>query len=828
MTPRATKNRFVKSILAGLAGAGGLGLLATAVVAQTTMMPSGRQLYFEANQGQVDSPAQFIARGRDSQFLISPGAAQFELGKMTAPGVFSARTVRMQFVGASDRAQISGAEELPGKINYLTGNEPARWQTGVAAFARVCVGQLYPGVNLAYYGNQRQLEYDFTVAPGVDPGVIVIHFDGADKISIGSSGGLVLNLGDNEILQPKPVIYQTANGARQEISGGYKILDARTVAFAVGNYDHHLPLVIDPILSYSTYFGGNANDVATAVAVDTNGFVYVAGETLSPQLATAGAFQTNFAGGTVNGDAFVAKFSNSGSNLVYCTYLGGSQDDLASSLAVDKAGDVFLTGYTDSPDFPTTNALFPKILGHAYKNNRNYTYYSGNAFVAELNPTGSHLVYSTYLGGSGSVGIAGTGDEGMSIAEDPAGNAYVAGYTSSTNFPVVNPLACQLAGTTNMFLNRLAGSYNGFLAKIGPGGTNLLYSTYFGGTNVDVATGIAVDGNGAVYLAGYTDSTNFPTTTNAVQPYLGGVTNALLSFDAFAAKFAQPSATNLTLVYSTFLGGTNDDFGYGVAADAAGNAYVTGGTASPNFTNTTANVTNWFNELTNNLNGLVLTTNAFLVKLGPTGTNVLYSAVFGGLAEDIGYGVAVDSAGEAFVVGAASSTGFPTLNPSGLLAATNSGGDDVFVTAFNTNGSALLYSVYLGGANNDFGYGLALDPVGDAYIVGQTLSSNFPTNNALHAALNGTSDAFLAKILLNNAPPRLNIALDTTGTNVVLSRSVFLPEYNVQYTFDLTSGFWYSLSLSDPSVMLASTNGLQLITLPTIYYNQAFFRLYKP
>ena len=364
------------------------------------------------------------------------------------------------------------------------------------------------------------------------------------------------------------------------------------------------------------------------------------------------------------------------------------------------------------------------------------------------------MVYSTYLGGSGNF-INGTGDTGTGIAVDSAGNAYVTGYTTSTNFPVANPLAYKLAGTTNTLLNGLAGSYNGFLAKIGPGGTNLLYSTYFGGDNEDVAASIAVDGTGAVYLAGSTDSPNFPTTTNAVQPNLGGTTNATFGFNAFAAKFAQPSATNLTLVYSTFLGGTNNDYGYGIAADAAGNAYVTGGTSSPNFPDTATNVPGLFNELTNNLNGSLLTTNAFLVKLGPAGTNLVYSAVFGGFAEDVGYGVAVDPAGEAFVVGATSSTNFPVLNALGLLASTNSGGNDVFVTAFNTNGSALLYSIYLGGANDDFGYGIALDPVGNAYIVGQTLSSNFPTNNALHPALNGPSDAFLAKIILVVTPPSI-------------------------------------------------------------------------
>jgi hypothetical protein len=831
MKPWTRKIWFAKPVLAGLCGAA---LLATAAAAQTAMAPSSLPLYFEANRGQADSSAQFVARGRNSEFLISPDAAQFVLRKTTGAGAFSAQMVRMQFVGASSRAQISGAEELPGKVNYLIGNEPARWQTGVATFAKVRVGEIYPGVNLAYYGNQRHLEYDFTVAPGADPGIIAIRFDGADKISISPAGELVLNLGDGEIRQPKPVIYQAANGARREISGGYKILDAQTVAFAVGDYDHGLPLVIDPVmqpvLSYSTYLGGNANDTAATVAVDTNGFVYIAGETLSTKLATVGSFQTNFGGGTVNGDAFVAKFNYDGTNvsLVYCTYLGGSQDDLASSLAVDMAGNVFLTGYTDSPDFPTTNALYSKILGHAYKNIHGSTFYSGNAFVAELNTNGSKLVYSTYLGGSG-VGTYIGQDEGMGIALDSAGNAYVAGYTGSTNFPVVNPLTCQLAGTTNTLLNRLAGSYNGFLAKIGPGGTNLLYSTYFGGTNIDVATGIAVDSAGAVYLAGYTDSTNFPT-TNAVQPYLGGVTNAVLSFDAFAAKFVQPSATNIVLVYSTYLGGANDDFGYGVAADPAGDAFVTGSTASPNFPNTATAVPGLFNELTNNLNGSLLTTNAFLAKLGPDGTSLVYSAVFGGFVCDTGYGVAVDpTTGNAFVVGTTSSTNFPTLNATNYFAMTNSGGDDAFVTAFSADGSALLYSVYLGGANNDFGYGIAVDAYGSAYIVGQTLSANFPATNmiatnALHTALNGTSDAFLAKIF--NDPPSLFLTGNNSHVQVGVNANAKLePElprlFRLECSTNLFSTNW--VRVLQP---LAATNNHFAVTLDRT--NKAmFFRLHQ-
>jgi len=790
-------NKFrSKTILAVLAGAGWLGLFAPAVVAQTAMMPASLPLYFEANQGQVDSPAQFIARGRDSQFLISPDSAQIVLFKMTAPQAFSARMVRMQFVGANDRAQISGTEELPGKINYLIGNEPARWQTGVATFAEVWIGEIYPGVNLTYYGNQRQLEYDFTVAPDADLGVIAIHFDGADKISVTPGGELVLNLGDSEIRQPKPVIYQTADGARKAISGGYKMLDAHTVSFAVGDYDHNLPLVIDPTLFLScfTYFGGSLGTAAykAKVAVDTNGFVYVAGSTLSPNLATAGAFQTNYAGGPFTGDAFVAKFSNDGSNLVYCTYLGGSQDDFAFGLAVDNAGDVFLTGSTASANFPTNNALFPKILGHSYSP----SIYSPNAFVAELNTNGSHLIYSTYLGGSGNSSL-GTGDTGTGIAVDSSGNAYVTGFTTSTNFPATNSLVYKLSGTTNTLLNRLAGRYNAFVAKIGTGGTNLFYSTYFGGTNVDKAIDIAVDGAGSAYVAGYTDSTNFPTTTNAFQTVLGGTTNVTVVNNAFVAKFA-PSGTNL--VYSTFLGGTSGDQAFGIAVDTNGNAYVTGGATSLNFPNTLTSLFILGNGLTNNLTyGYPVTTNAFLTQIVWNGTNAAigYSTVFGGTNSgiDVGYGVALDPQGDAYVCGATTSTNFPTLNATNHFAMTNSGGSDVFVTAFNTNGSALLYSVYLGGPNNDFGYGIAVDQLDSAYVVGQTFSANLATGGAFQTNYNGgvNGDAFFAKIF--DDPPTLLLSAGRTNVQVAVNANAkFEPElprfFKLESSTNLFSTNW--------------------------------------
>jgi len=786
-------NRCLKRILSAQLNGLALGLLAlSAPAAQPAAVPANLPLFFEASQGQAANPAQFIARGHDYQFLISPTETQIVLRKTTG----TATSVRMQFAGASAQAQISGDTELPGKINYLTGNDPAKWHTGVATFAKVRVGELYPGINLVYYGNQRQLEYDFTVTPGANPNAVRIHFDGVDKVAISKQGELILTLGDAEIRQPKPVIYQMASGARKEVEGGYRLVDARTVAFAIGQYDQRLPLVIDPILSYSTYFGGNYGDTAWAVAVDTNGFVYVAGQTFSTRftnnapLATPGAYQTNFHGGTLYGDAFIAKFDNLGTNLIYFTYLGGSADDLASGIAVDGQGNAFVTGITDSPDFPTTNA----IPGHAQiggSYSPSFGSYPSDAFVAELNSGGSNLIFSTYLGGSGMDGSDG-------IALDLSGNIYVTGYTFSTNFPVTNAIAYRLAGRTNMFLDHLACTNtvyynaNAFIAKIGPGGTNLVYSSYFGGNNLDAGESIAVDSSNFVYVTGFTASTNFPTKnaiTNSLNGYLlNGSTNQTSSYDAFVAKF---DSTGTNLLYSTFLGGTNNDVAYSIAIDNQGAAYVTGWTVSSNFPNTVT-LPNLYNGLANNFYyGYSVTTNAFLTKItNGVQAAIAYSAVFGGtnLNTDIGYGVALDPAGDAFVIGTTTSINFPAFNVPSLMRATNSGGNDAFVIAFNANATALLYSTYLGGASDDFGYGIAVDPLGNAYIIGQTFSANFPTLNARQTTLNGTSDAFLAKIVLPVAPPEIDTNREPISQTNQVGSSV---TFSVYLTTNGTPPFFF-------------------------------------
>jgi hypothetical protein len=755
-----------------------LGIFGVTALAQT-VSPFNLPLYFEANPDRTE----FLSRGSGYQFLITADGVQIGLRN----GTGKSAKARMSFDGADARPAIRGDGELAGKINYLIGSDASKWQTGLPTFSRVQVSDIYPGIDLVFHGNQQQLEYDFAIAPGANPGDIKIHFDGADKISIAPDGELVLRMGAGEIRQPMPVIYQTVAGSRRLIDGGYRILDARTVAFDIGRYDHSVALVIDPLLSFSSYFGLNLGTTAWAIARDTNNFTYIAGQTYSKQFFTSGAFQTNFGGGTMAGDAFVAKFGDPATNLIYLTYLGGSGDDAAFGIAVDSSSHVFITGATDSPNFPTNNAIpgFNKITG---KIDPNVNSFPTDIFVSELSADGSSLVYSTYYGGNAA-------DAAYGIALDSADNAYITGFTYSTNFPVfpnsASVLQDHLACSNNVYLNA-----NAFVAEIPSGcNTNPVYSTYLGGTNFDTGRAIAVDANNYVYVAGYTASTNFPV-TNAPNniftnfpaiTHLNGSTNSLnrTPFDAFVTKFKPLS--NLpgfsSLVYSTFLGGTNADQANGIAVDSEGNAYVTGSTTSPNFpvvfsganTNFPAGL---FSFVSTNQNLSVVATNVFLTEISTNGSQILNSIVFGGYRVDIGYGVALDSARDAFVVGTATSTNFPTVNTFNTLSHTNSGGLDVFVTGIKADWSAAYYSVLIGGKQDEQGYGIVLDSATNVYITGYTASTNFPT-----ADTGRFSFIFTNNFNITNITFTTNIV---DGTNVVTTNTALIPTNTV--TTDVING----------------------------------------
>jgi beta-propeller repeat-containing protein len=706
----------------------GVALSATAATENRLSESYGKlPLHFEANLGQTDKNVHFLSRGPGYNLYLTANEAVLVLSKPNADVKRDARgakaqqkslALRMSLVGAARSPLVSGLEEQPGKANYFISGDRSKWRTNVPTYAKVRYQNVYPGIDLVYYGNQRQLEYDFVVAPGADPKKIVLGFKGADKLEIDAQGDLVLHAAGGDIRQHKPIVYQEIDGVRREVDGGYVIKPGKRVGFRLAAYDTTRPLIIDPmVLAYSTYLGGFDGDYAMAIVVDADGNAYVAGGTAAPGFpTTAGAFQSAFPGG-FGTYTFVTKLNPSGTALVYSTYLGsGNGYSSATGIAVDAAGNAYVTGGTQPPaNYPTTPGAFQPANAGTY----------GNAFVTKLDPSGSALVYSTYLGGS-------TSDSGTGIAVDADGNAYVTGKAGSSDFPT----------TAGALQPAYGGSGDAFVTKLNPAGSALVYSTYLGGSSQEYSGGIAIDAAGNAYVAGSTQSANFPTTAEAFQAAFGG------AGDAFVTKL---NSTGSALVYSTYL---RDGRGTAIAVDVNGNAYVTGTTYSPNFPTTAAAFqTTYAGGYTGYSTG-----DAFVTKLDPTGSALVYSTYLGGSdGGEWSAGIAVDAGGNAYVTGDTASTNFPTTLDA--FQTTYAGGYDVytfrdaFVTKLNPTGSALVYSTYLGGNKVDSAHGIAADGNGNAYVAGSTNSSNFPTtpgafqaNGHTGAGYNGhTYDAFVAK-----------------------------------------------------------------------------------
>jgi hypothetical protein len=674
-------------------------------------------LHFEANQGQTHKDVRFLSHGAGYSLYLTADEAVLVLAKPNPDAKRDARpqakpvALHISLVGASHKPSVSGLDQLPGKANYFIGKDQSKWRSNVPTYAKVHYREVYPGIDLVYYGNQRQLEHDFVVAPGANPKKIVLGFKGAEKLVIDAQGDLVLYAAGAEIRQRKPLIYQEVDGVRKEVAGGYVLKSGKRVGFEVAAYDASLPLIIDPVLAYSTYLGGSGSDFGGGIAVDAGGNAYVTGITSSTDFpTTTGAFQTTIGG---QQDAFIAKLDPTGSALVYSTYLGGSEGDGAGGIAVDADGNAYVTGSTRSDDFPTTSGAFQTRRRG-----------SQDAFVTKLNPTGSVLVYSTYLGGS-NVELSGR------IAVDAAGSAYVTGGTSSADFPTT-------AGAFDTSFN--GGSADAFVTKLDPSGSQLVYSTYFGGSGGERGTGIAVDAAGSAYVTGVTTMadpggaiTHLPTTAGAFRRGPGGLD------DAFVAKF-NPAGS--ALVYCTYLGDADLDGGSAIAVDADGNAYVTGTTASPSGTfPTTAGAFQTIQPARGARGG-------FVTKLNPLGSALVYSTFF-----SPGNDIAVDAAGSAYVTGSAGPD-FPTT-PDAFQRCC--GG--AIITKFDPTGSALLYSTYLGGNFSDFGLGIAVDAAGNAYIAGGTSSTNFPTTAGAFQSISGGSfDAFVVKFTGDNIAPNTTAA----------------------------------------------------------------------
>lgn len=759
------------------------------VVASFAHLP----LIFEPNQGQTDSQVKFVARGPRYALFLTRKSAVLKL--RTSASANSVLT--MDVVNANPDAEIAGADLLPGKSNYFIGNDPSQWRRNVPQFSRVRYRNIYRGVDLVYYGNQGEMEYDFQVAPQTDPGQLALKFHTADKLSITDAGDLIVPVSGGNAQLHAPRIYQLVDGRQQKVSGRFAIRTNDTVGFELGNYDRSRTLVIDPILTYSTFLGGSGDEACSiilgtgtplsgcpAVAVDSGSNAYIAGSTTSVDFPTVAPFQTTKKG-TAN--IFVAKFNSAANTLLFSTYLGGSGTDYTAGVAIDQGFDVVVAGTTNSTNFPTTvaNAKANPPTQQAFQTTPQNSG-ADHVFVSEFDPAGSALLYSTYLSGNGI-------DKASGLAVDSIGNAYVTGTTTSTN----TPPSSSFPATTGSIQTSSKAANQFFLTKVSPllsGTSSVPYSTYIGGSTPSsgstVGGGVAVDSSSNAYITGGTDFTDMPV-LNAFQATNNG------GLDAFVTKINPAPVTGSQLQYSTYLGGAGDDIGYGIAVDST-NSYITGSTTSS--TNFPAAGTGVFQSTY--AGG---TSDAFLIKLTnpvttgttPGSVTMAYSTFIGGTGTDVGLAVAVDNVQGARITGWTNSPDITELNAnvqSGFAGVT-----DAFVARIDTTATTSTapghYFTYLGGTGNDYGTGIAVDPLSASYVAGETNSGSFnasPVNPPFQNGLNGSSDAFLSKLgpLLS-----LSLSVPTISPNIVGVGNQVTFEYTITNTGDTANAVSFTDTL---------------------------------
>lgn len=704
-------------------------------------------LSFEQNHGQMDRRVKFLSRGPSHALLLTQTEAVLSLLSEKADSTLKesqtldrqaqSSVLRMKLVGANQAPQINGRERLQGKSNYLIGNDRGKWRTDIPTYAKVQYGEVYPGIDLVYYGNQRRLEYDFVVAPGADPQDIRLSFDGADKLKIDRDGALQLQLRGGEITQPAPVIYQeSGSGVRERVAGHY-VLKGDEVAFEIADYDRNRELVIDPQLLYATFYGGADSDTGEDIAVDASGNAYITGGTLSTDLLLSNAYQGSAPSAPDKLDAFVVKLNPSGSDIVYATYLGSTlRAESALAIAITSDGKACVTGFADNnfnaSDFPTTSGRFQGNGFGLFNGDRGF-----DVFVTVLTPGGDNLVYSTFFAGRGE-------DRAFGIGVDSANKIYITGKTQSNNFP-----------TKNAFQNSIGSNdvNDAFIAKFDPtetGNSSLIYSSYLGGTGGETGNDIAVTPAGIAFFGGVTGSFNFPTRSSSslapLQTAQGGVN------DGFIAKVSPSGA----LIYSTYFGGNNLDEVNGVAVDSAERVYVTGETVS------SAATFPLKNAFKSNRSG---SSEAFVAKLNADGTALFYSSFLGaGGTNAEGHGIAVDGGGSAYVTGLTTTgvflgiNGFPSTVPNGTTFIAKIEASD----ATGTVVPKILYADSFGGSFA-IGEGIAVDPRGNVYIAGRTQPGFTTTPGAFQQTYQGgIQDAFVVKIS-STFPDSIGVFRPSTG-----------------------------------------------------------------
>jgi uncharacterized protein (TIGR03437 family) len=665
-------------------------------------IPDSLPLRFEPGPG----GATFLSIGPGYNLELSPAGARFASG--------GAR-LQMTIEGADENAAGAGEDRQSSVSNYLVGNDRSKWRTGIPNFARVRYRSVYPGIDLVYYGNSRRIEYDFVVAPGADPSRIALRFPGSARVSISPAGDLVVSTNAGDIVHRKPVIYQELAGVRQWVAGVYDLAADGAVRFAISGYDRTAPLVIDPVLQFSTYFGGRFQDAGTGIVTDRNGNVYVTGKASSSDFpVSTGAYQNRVAGGN---DIFIVKLNATGTTVFYSTLVGGTGEEFPGRPAVDFAGNLYMAGTTNSSNFPTTPGAYKVFpIGEP----------AGlDGFVFKLNDSGTDLAYCTRIGGRDI-------DHANAIAVDTSGNAYVTGDTYSADFPITSE---------DVFQDEMKGAVDVFVTKINPRGNGLIWSTFLGGDNdsfiiaQESGKAIAVNRAGQVFVAGETTLRDFPVRGNAQAEHVG-------QFDIFVTAF---QSNGEGLLWSTFLGGEDiENFGAMYLDPTSANIYIAGDTKSRRYPVSPQAYQTFFGPGDQN------DREGFLTRLNGSG-QLVYSTFFGGNRDDRVAGVVGDAEGRATIFGTTSSTNLPTTLEA-LQANLNVGASgapfDTFVASFNSAGTQLTYSTYLGGRRNETAGAMTVDAQGNLFITGHTDSVDFPTTpGALHRATGvGTAGTFIARI----------------------------------------------------------------------------------
>ena len=763
---------------------------------------------FEPNQGQSDGRVKFLAHGIGYGLYLTSREAVLAL----PPKGQTRPVVEMQFNGANQTTAIAGTAQLPGHSNYFIGNDPSRWRHNVPQFSRVQYRNLYSGIDLDFYGKQGRLEYDFEVAPGADPNQIALNFKGTKNLQVAANGDLVLTVDGGEVRFEAPHIYQNTSAGTQAVAGSFVLSSDHQVAFRVGAYDRSRALVIDPVLTFSTYLGGSGSESCNAIvappagfvphcpsiAVDSASRIYVAGATNNTAgfpVPGSGASSDGPLGGSA--DVFLVRFNSTGSALDYTTFVGGSGLDYPTGVGVDGGFNVYVTGTTDSGNFPVSASAFQSIPGSANTN---------HVFFSKFDSSGSVNLYSTYL--SGTTGA----DSASALAVDKLGEAYIFGTTSSSDFPVTGGALQGTAAATNQF----------FFSKLDPGANgsaSLLYSTFFGGSvpSSGVVDGgaVAVDANLNVYLAGGTSFSDMPV-VNAYQSTLPS-SKPVGAHDVWAAVLKAPASNTqlYTPIYETYLGGNGDDIAYGVATDGA-NTFITGSTTSTNFTLPTS-VTAF--QSTNGGGS-----DAFIAKFGLPATSgttqgavpLSYFTYLGGSAADAGLSIATDTtSGQARVTGFTDSgASFPaTSGPFGP----GGGTSDAFIARILTNTTSTTTNTStanrLGGSGTDIGTSIAIDTALNDYIAGETSSGNFPVAAPFQGSPSGPSDAFVSKL----GPNTSGLTFTCPGTGCPSANPTVAPSpvgvgntvtftYSIYNTGDPVAGVLVNDQLDPNSTFVSATS----------------------